>query len=67
MTTAPEEPHDEGEETDVVFTALEMTDDLGGILKQILETLKKLDSNKNTVRKIEVSLDKLRARTKPIM
>ena len=33
-TTAREEPHDEGEENDVVLTALEMTHDLGGILKQ---------------------------------
>ena len=62
-TTARRDPHDEGEENDVVLTALEMTDDLGGILKQILEKLKKLDSIENTVRKIEVSLAKLEART----
>ena len=57
------DPHDEGEENDVVLTALEMTDDLGGILKVILEKLKKLDSIENTVRKIEVNLAKLETRT----
>jgi len=36
-TTARKDPHDEGEENDVVLTALELTDDLGGILKQISE------------------------------
>ena len=30
-TTARKDPHDEGEENDVVLTALEMTNDLGGI------------------------------------
>ena len=39
-----------------------MTDDLGGILKQILEKLKKLDSIENTVKKIEVNLSKLETR-----
>ena len=62
-TTARKDPHDEGEENDAVLTALEMTDDLGGILKQISEKWKKLDSIENTVRKIEVSLNKLEART----
>ena len=62
-TTAWEEPHDEGEESDVVLNALEMTHDLGGIFKQNQEKLKKLDSTESIVRKIEVSLDKLEART----
>ena len=62
-TTARKDPHDEGEENDVVLTALEMTDHLGGILKQILEKLKRLDSIENTVRKVEVSLAKLETRT----
>ena len=62
-TTAQKDPHDEGEENDVVLTALEMTDDLGGILKQILEKLQKLDSIENTVKKIEVNLSKLETRT----
>ena len=62
-TTARKDPHDEGEENDIVLTSLEMTDDLGGILRQFLEKLKKLDSIENTVRKIEVSLAKLEART----
>ena len=62
-TTARKDPHDEGEENDVVWSALAMTDDLGGILKQVLEKMKKLDSIENTVRKIEVSLAKLEART----
>ena len=61
-TTARKDTQDEGEESDVVSAALKMTDDLGGILKQILEKLKKLDSIENTVRKIEVSLAKLEAR-----
>ena len=62
-TTAQKDPHDEGEENDVVLAALEMTDDLGGILKQILEKLQKLDSIENTVKKIEVNLSKLETRT----
>lgn len=55
---------DEHEDSDIVLTALELTDDLNGILKGILEKLKKLDTIESTVKKIEGSLDKLEERTK---
>ena len=42
---------------------MELTDDLSGTLKCILEKLKKLDTIECTVKKIEGSLDKLEERT----
>ena len=51
------------EDSDTVLTALELTDDLSGILKGILEKLNKLDTIKRAVKKIEGSLVKLKERT----
>ena len=68
-TSDPESspPRDEhgkhNEDSDLVLTALELTDDLSGTLKCILEKLKKLDTIECTVKKIEGSLDKLGERT----
>ena len=49
--------------SDIVLTALELTDDLSGILKGILEKLNKLDTIERAVKKIEGSLVKLEERT----
>ena len=51
------------EDSDTVLTALELTDDLNGILKGILEKLNKLDTIERAVKKIEGSLVKLEERT----
>ena len=51
------------EDSDIVLTALELTDDLSGILKGILEKLNKLDTTERAVKKIEGSLVKLEERT----
>ena len=51
------------EDSDIVLTALELTDDLSGILKGILEKLNKLDTIERAVKKIEGSLVKLEERT----
>ena len=51
------------EDSDIVLTALELTDDLSGILKGILEKLNKLDTIERAVKKIEGSLVKLDERT----
>ena len=48
--------------SDIVLTALELTDDLSGILKGILEKLNKLDTTERAVKKIEGSLVKLEER-----
>ena len=50
-------------DSDTVLTALELTDDLSGILKGILEKLNKLDTIERAVKKIEGSLVKLEERT----
>ena len=47
------------ENSDIVLTALELTDDLSGILKGILEKLNKLDTIERTVKMMEGSLFKL--------
>ena len=51
------------EDSDIVLTALELTDDLSGILKGILEKLNKLDTIERAVKKLEGSLVKLEERT----
>ena len=51
------------EDSDIVLTALELTDDLSGVLKGILEKLNKLDPIEGPVKKIEGSLVKLEERT----
>ena len=51
------------EDSDIVLTALELTDDLSGILKGILEKLNKLDMIERAVKKTEGSLVKLEERT----
>ena len=51
------------EDSDIVLTALELTDDLSGVLKGILEKLNKLDPTEGPVKKIEGSLVKLEERT----
>ena len=51
------------EDSDIVLTALELTDVLSGILKGILEKLNKLDTIERAVKKIEGSLVKLEERT----
>ena len=51
------------EDSDIVLAALELTDDLSGILKGILEKLNKLDTIERAVKKIEGSLVKLEERT----
>ena len=51
------------DDSDIVLTALELTDDLSGILKGILEKLNKLDTIERAVKKIEGSLVKLEERT----
>ena len=51
------------EDSDIVLTALELTDDLRGVLKGILEKLDKLDPIEGPVKKIEGSLVKLEERT----
>ena len=51
------------EDSDIVLTALELTDDLSGVLKGILEKLNKLDLIEGPVKKIEGSLVKLEERT----
>ena len=50
------------EDSDIVLTALELTDDLSGILKGILEKLK-LETIERAAKKIEGSLLKLEERT----
>ncbi|KAL9959711.1 hypothetical protein ACROYT_G033060 [Oculina patagonica] len=63
-SSPPREEHGEhNDDSDLVLTALELTDDLNGTLKCILEKLKKLDTIENAVKKIEGSLDKLERRT----
>ena len=47
------------ENSDIVLTALELTDDLSEILKGILEKLNKLDTIERTVKMMEGSLFKL--------
>ena len=49
--------------SDIVLTALELTDDLSGILKGILEKLNKLETIERAAKKIEGSLLKLEERT----
>ena len=62
-SSPPREEHGEhNEDSDLVLTALELTD-LNGTLKCILEKLKKLDTIENAVKKIEGSLDKLEEKT----
>ena len=61
--TARNEHGEMNEDSDIVLTALEMTDDLSGILKSILEKLTKLDTIESAVKNIESSLDKLELRT----
>ena len=51
------------EDSDIVLTALELTDDLSGILKGILEKLNKLETIERAAKKIEGSLLKLEERT----
>ena len=51
------------EDSDIVLTAVELTDVLSGILKGILEKLNKLDTIERAVKKIEGSLVKLEERT----
>ena len=51
------------EDSDIVLTALELTDDLSGILKGILKKLNKLDTIERAIKKIEGSLVKLEERT----
>ena len=48
--------------SDIALTALELTDDLSGILKGILEKLNKLETIERAVKKIEGSLVKLEER-----
>lgn len=63
-SSPPREEHGEhNEDSNIGLTALELTDDLNGTLKCILEKLKKLDTIENAVKKIEGSLDKLEERT----
>lgn len=63
-SSPPRDEHGEhNEDSDLVLTALELTDDISGTLKCILENLKKLDTIKSAVKKIEGSLDKLEERT----
>ncbi|KAL9983207.1 hypothetical protein ACROYT_G005346 [Oculina patagonica] len=63
-SSPPREEHGEhNEDSDLVLTALELTDDVNGTLKCILEKLKKLDTIENAVKQIEGSLDKLERRT----
>ena len=63
-SSPPRDEHGEhNEDRDLVLTALELTDDLSGTLKCILEKLKKLDTIEYAVKKIEGSLDKLEERT----
>ena len=50
------------EDSDIVLTALQLTDDLSGILKGILEKLNKLETIERAVKKIEGSLLKLEER-----
>ena len=51
------------EDCDIVLTALELTDDLSGILKGILEKLNKLETIERAAKKIEGSPLKLEERT----
>ena len=51
------------EDSDIVLTALELTDDLSGLLKGILEKLNKLETIEKAVKTIEGSLLKLEERT----
>ena len=51
------------EDSDIVLTGLELTDDLSGILKGILKKLNKLDTIERAIKKIEGSLVKLEERT----
>ena len=51
------------EDSDIVLTALELTDDLSGILKVTLKKLNKLDTIERAIKKIEGSLVKLEERT----
>ena len=44
LSTVSDEHGEETENSDIVLTTLELTDDLSGILKGILEKLKKLDT-----------------------
>ena len=63
-SSPPRDEHGEhNEDSDLVLTALELTDDLSGTLKCILEKLKKLDTIECAVKRIEGSLDKLEERT----
>lgn len=63
LAAASDEHGEVNDESDIVLTALELTDDFSDILKSILEKLKKLDTIESAVKKIESSLDKLEART----
>ena len=51
------------EDSDIVLTALELTDDLSGVLKGILEKLNNLETIERAAKKIEGSLLKLEERT----
>ena len=51
------------EDSDIVLTALELTNDLSGILKVTLKKLNKLDMIERAIKKIEGSLVKLEERT----
>ena len=51
------------EDSDIVLTALELTDDQSGILKGILEKLNNLETIERAAKKIEGSLLKLEERT----
>ena len=50
-------------DSDIVLTALELTDNLSGILKGILEKLNNLETIERAAKKIEGSLLKLEERT----
>ena len=47
------------EDSDIVLTALELTDDLSGILKVTLKKLNKLDTIERAIKKIEGRSSKL--------
>ena len=63
LAASSEHAGDASEDSDIVLNALELTDDLSGILKGILEKLNKLDTIERTVKRIEGSLVKLEERT----
>ena len=57
-----EECVEENEDGDVIIDALEMTGEIAGTLKGILENLQKLDTIESSVKRIETAMENLELR-----